>query len=553
MRLKKLIFLSFLFLSFFSIAQENQQYGPEYYAQLYRNNSNPDSLAKSYKFFESRKEQSIEANYYMEVVYCLLHLSSIEDRFGQYFESEKSAVLGIHYLDSVPPSPNKTFYQNYLNNRLGNVMERYGKYDKSIAYYSKAMEYTFGESNMTIAYNNVGSALMEQRKFVQAKDTLQKAFEIVQTLNDPFKYSMILNNLGYAELMLGEKDGLKKMNEAIKIRKKQNDPALYDSYRRLIDYYSEINSSSQVVFYAKKSFDLAREMKNLQYKKEALSVLMELGLNEYGREYYKTMQEYLDVNNLLRNTFTEAKYSLDVEKKKTEEEKSKRIVAESERIKSEFESQRNLFIALVIFLISVSLFLVIRNRHRRNIVVKQFETEQRISKRLHDEVANDVFHIMSKIQSNKVDQDDLVDDLEGIYDKTRDLSNANSDLDVFEDFVLQLNDLLHSYKNVNVNIFTRNIFLIDWENIANDKKKVLYRILQELMTNMKKHSDASLVTLIFQQEKKKVHIDYKDNGVGCEVYKGNGLRNAENRIELIGGKITFESEPGNGFKAKIRI
>ena len=244
---------------------------------------------------------------------------------------------------------------------------------------------------------------------------------------------------------------------------------------------------------------------------------------------------------------------MDLEKKKTEEEKSKRIIAESEKIKSEVRSQRNLFIAVVIFSISVILLLVIRARHKRNIIVKQFETEQRISKKLHDEVANDVFHIMSKLQGDGVDEIDLVDNLEKVYDKTRDISIANSQLDVNEDFVQLLNDLLHSYKHVNLNLFTRHISAIPWELVSEEKKKVLYRVLQELMTNMKKHSDASLVTLIFAYEKKKVLIDYMDNGVGCDIYKGNGMRNAENRIELIGGKITFESEPGNGFKAKIRI
>ena len=312
----------------------------------------------------------------------------------------------------------------------------------------------------------------------------------------------------------------------------------------------EHNASSKVIAYAKISYDLAREMKNLQFEKEALSVLMELGQNEYGRLYYNTMEEYLELNNSLKNTFAEAKYSVDREKEKTRKEREERVKAQA---KAQWNEQ--FYGSLVVFSI-ISLLLVVlylRARYKKNTLQKQFETEQRISKKLHDEVANDVFHIMSKLQSNKVDQDDLADTLEDIYDKTRDLSNANSDVDVSEDFVLLLNDLLHSYKNVNVNIFTRNISLIDWEHISSDKKRVLYRILQELMTNMKKHSDASLVTLIFHQENKKININYTDNGVGCDVYKGNGLRNAENRIELIGGKITFESEPGNGFKAKIRI
>ena len=70
---------------------------------------------------------------------------------------------------------------------------------------------------------------------------------------------------------------------------------------------------------------------------------------------------------------------------------------------------------------------------------------------------------------------------------------------------------------------------------------------------MRKHSKASIVVLTFSNEKRKIAIDYKDNGIGCDVKKHSGLQNAENRIQTINGSITFESEISNGFKAKIIV
>ncbi len=71
------------------------------------------------------------------------------------------------------------------------------------------------------------------------------------------------------------------------------------------------------------------------------------------------------------------------------------------------------------------------------------------------------------------------------------------------------------------------------------------------MTNMKKHSQASLVTLQFEEQKKKISVTYRDNGIGCDLKYGNGLRNTENRTDLAGCRITFESEINNGFEANI--
>ena len=77
--------------------------------------------------------------------------------------------------------------------------------------------------------------------------------------------------------------------------------------------------------------------------------------------------------------------------------------------------------------------------------------------------------------------------------------------------------------------------------------------LNSLIINMKKHSQASIVVLVFQKENRKLHISYSDNGIGNDLKKGNGLQNTENRIQAINGTIIFDTEPNKGFKTKITI
>ena len=68
---------------------------------------------------------------------------------------------------------------------------------------------------------------------------------------------------------------------------------------------------------------------------------------------------------------------------------------------------------------------------------------------------------------------------------------------------------------------------------------------------MKKHSQATLVSLTFKNFEKKIVIIYSDNGVGAynrSIILKNGLQNVENRIKTINGNIIFDSNSKTGFK-----
>ena len=94
---------------------------------------------------------------------------------------------------------------------------------------------------------------------------------------------------------------------------------------------------------------------------------------------------------------------------------------------------------------------------------------------------------------------------------------------------------------------------INWKGLSAEKKILIYRILQELMVNMKKHSQASFVVVSFSKTNDSLVITYKDNGIGTTLNIANGLQNVENRIAAIKGTITFETEVDNGFKTIIKV
>ena len=214
---------------------------------------------------------------------------------------------------------------------------------------------------------------------------------------------------------------------------------------------------------------------------------------------------------------------------------------------------------IIVGLASLSLIALVfylyylRARQRQREQQQVLETESRISKRVHDEVANEVYGVMTRVQKQEESETELLDHLEQLYQKTRNISREYNPIDHEDDYGQLLTDLILTYRSTEVNILTRNLSKIEWSRLNKTKQTVLYRVIQELLTNMKKHSGASVVVLTFSQDGKKLRVDYADNGQGTELKRTGGLRFTETRIQSIGGDITFETKPGKGFKAKISL
>lgn len=222
-----------------------------------------------------------------------------------------------------------------------------------------------------------------------------------------------------------------------------------------------------------------------------------------------------------------------------------------------FSKNTLIFVLICSNIIFLAIIIVQSIRAKRDLIISQFETEQRISRKLHDEIANDVFFLMNKAEIIKdSSQADLVDSLEEIYYKTRDLSRSFSEINVSDNFNIVLLDLISSFKNEKTNVFTRNLNL-DFKVLNKNQLKVLYRAIQELLINIKKHSNASLVTVSFEKKKGNIIIEIADNGIGIgeiELSKrGNGLRNVENRLAMVNGKFSLKSKLNEGVTAEIKI
>jgi len=85
--------------------------------------------------------------------------------------------------------------------------------------------------------------------------------------------------------------------------------------------------------------------------------------------------------------------------------------------------------------------------------------------------------------------------------------------------------------------------------LDNDAKIALYRIAQEALTNIERHANATEVTIDLRGHRRGATLRITDNGRGIaqrEGTQGLGLRNMQERMEQLGGRLQIRSAPGDG-------
>ena len=89
-------------------------------------------------------------------------------------------------------------------------------------------------------------------------------------------------------------------------------------------------------------------------------------------------------------------------------------------------------------------------------------------------------------------------------------------------------------------------------HFSEDEEDVIYRIVQESITNSIRHGHADQIKIEIRRVYNKLQICIADNGIGCEeVKKGFGLHHMEERIQMLQGSLEYESK--NGFTVRVEL
>jgi len=97
------------------------------------------------------------------------------------------------------------------------------------------------------------------------------------------------------------------------------------------------------------------------------------------------------------------------------------------------------------------------------------------------------------------------------------------------------------------------------DRLPSDAETTLYRIAQEALTNVARHSRATSVDVILERRGDQVVLIVEDNGVGFDPARttserrGFGLLGMQERAALVGGTLQIETEPGKGTSVLLRM
>ena len=95
------------------------------------------------------------------------------------------------------------------------------------------------------------------------------------------------------------------------------------------------------------------------------------------------------------------------------------------------------------------------------------------------------------------------------------------------------------------------------ERLPGDVETVLYRIVQEALTNIVKHARADHVSIVLQRKDKVVTAVIEDDGRGfaadAQRDGGLGLKGMKERVELVNGRFQIESSAGAGTTLVVEV
>lgn len=530
-----------------AIAQE-QNDSLAYYHNSIVNPKNSEEISRAFLFFENRIQEDLNNSDTLSLVQNLRRMAIGQFELGFYHDSEKSAVDALRLIEGKKGNDMTLEAKKGLNNHLGLVYRLLKSHKNALRHYEAALKLATDVSDSILILNNISNIFMDAGNYGSAVKNLTIVFGKSKTQNHSLNTALAQDNLGFAQSKMGLPEGLPNMRSALKIRESENDiPGLYSSHHHLSQYFLDEGNRQEAMKHAQKAYRLAQQLNSASYLENALSLLVDLSEDPRVITYKNLSDSISRARQVRENKYAAIKY--DVEK-----ERKKRQAAELQHAK-----QKNLkIIFLLAFLLAVLVgtFLVYRKNQQRSRERAEavYRTEARISKKVHDELANDVSGVMTFVE-NHVDtpmdiKNKLLHFLNTIYTHARDISTTTASVDV-ANFPETLEDLIAQHHPKNVEIIRNPMTHIDWHKVPGYKKTAIFKSLQELLVNTKKHAKASTIGIVFKNKGKYNEIVYSDDGVGCDsqnIILG-GLLNVETRMNEIGGNISFESSKGNGFKA----
>lgn len=506
-----------------------------------------------------------------------------------------------YYIKSLNITQDKKTKASVLNN-IAIVHGKLHDYNKALNYFMQSLEIEknlHNDERISRIYQNIALTHYSKGEMEHVKSWLQKSLDLEEKMSNPIGMAQIYSlQADLEEENNDHTSALQKRFKALEIYKQQKHLTFERdelvnigiNYLRQEKYQKSISELKAALKMVEKSgekqlkracyYNLSSAYKHIKNYKESL--------------YY--LQEYNAIKDSIFNEI-KSKQIAELEEKYESERKEKEIL----QLQTENEKQQNdlaqkesfvkivLIVSTLLVLIIILLFMTYREKMRSNLIeskhqrtleqqktlelLKNQEIEMinalmevqekersRIAEEIHDHLGNNLATIKLFFDTLHPQMDVLEAPYQKQYSKAvkllektcADVRKIATDIasNILTKFglvaaVKEMANLIADAGNMNVQVMSYGL----QRRLDSTIEIALFRVIQELMTNALKHSNATEASIQITKHEHSLNIIVEDNGKGFhpkKVEAGMGLKNINSRLEKIKGDIVIDSGKGAG-------
>lgn len=524
----------------------------------------------------------------IQFVFSVNSKDTLNDKLVEMKEQGNSFVISGQYSKAIKvyfdalklaESRKDTFSIATIYNNIGTAYKEIQDYENAHKFLKKAEKLIDRLQNKSLVadiYNTIGNIYYDTYKDSLAIEYFKKSHTVRLIAGDSMKLATSFKNLAAFYLDIGNMEKGKEMiSESIKIRAALNDSSgIASSYLALGEAYL-----------LQKQYELAKKYLNNGYSYILLNTpiyikrmffedfaLLYSGTNDF-KTAFRFQNLLMSLKDSVLNT-EKSKQLIEMQTKYETEKKEQQLKLKSVEIeKQKYRNKVQVisFIGSAILIISIFGFVFYRNKQRQRAEIMRENNRQeklrfkavidseekeriRIAKELHDglgQLLSSAKLNMSGLEDGIQKEDEflLKNSLNIIDDAVKEVRNISHNMmptalmnyglvEAITGLVGKINDS----KQLAVN-FSKDNYKITLEK---ETEITLYRIVQEVINNMLKHSKAKNIEIMLSNNENLICLMISDNGVGFNISeiknsKGIGWQNIYSRVSMLNGKINIDS------------
>ncbi len=504
---------------------------------------------------------------------------------GSYNEAAEYFYRSIEIFEKLNDQQNQA--NSY--NALAKLYRKTKDLARSLQNYDRAMSIfkaTNDSAGIAMIYNESGVVFEYQEKYQEAARRYTASLIIDEKRKDSVGICYALSNLaGVFTLQNNFFLAEKYLLQSLTFRKQMADAlSLALNYSDLGNTYFSAKQFIKAKLYIDTSNSIAFNMGYQGLKGDNFDLLAKIA-EEQG-EYQKALNY-----NKLKTSINDSIFNIEKTKKieelntRFETEKKERTILEQ---KNRIVLQNTIMIAAIVFVILG--FLLVYAQYRRyqwrqeakmqaeslrqqdNAVKAVIDAEEAERKRIATDLHDGVGQIMSAAKMNlsayehytkfqTTEQQQYFQKIISLVDsgckEVRSVSHNMMPNALLKNNLSEaINEFINKLDNRTLKVY---IHSEGFGNPVNSNiETVLYRVIQECVNNVIKHSEANVLDISLVKEANEITATIEDNGKGFEVNKnaykdGIGLKNIFTRVEFLKGTVDITSVPGKGTSVAIYI